>query len=284
MDKLDLEAIDYIMASSKLKFSNRSFIYTFTNECIKDYLNFFELKSKEILTVTGSGDHILNMLLDVDSIDTFDINLYAYYFYILKSYALITLELDEYLDFFLDKEIGYNKKTFDKIKQNWQDDINIRDFFDYVFKNYYVKHTTLFTNNKYQDREKFIKNNTYLEEENYYRLKNNLLNKKVNFINSNLTKLNLEKQYDYIFISNITDYLNNMFNNDPLKSYKKFLYKSIIPYLKENGKLVSYLYDGKIVGFTNDELDEILKYGFDKKEVNNDKILIYTKGGIWKNI
>ena len=35
MDKLDLEAIDYIMASSKLKFSNRSIIYTFTNECIK---------------------------------------------------------------------------------------------------------------------------------------------------------------------------------------------------------------------------------------------------------
>ena len=110
MDKLDLEAIDYIMASSKLKFSTRSFIYTFTNECIKDYLKFFDLKSKEILTVTGSGDHILNMLLDVDNIDTFDINLYAYYFYILKSYSLITLELDEYLDFFLDKESNYSKR------------------------------------------------------------------------------------------------------------------------------------------------------------------------------
>ena len=31
MNKIDLEAIDNIMASSKLKFSNRSFIYTFTN-------------------------------------------------------------------------------------------------------------------------------------------------------------------------------------------------------------------------------------------------------------
>lgn len=283
MDKLDLEAIDYIMASSKLKFSNRSFIYTFTNECIKDYLKSFDLKSKEILTVTGSGDHILNMLLAVDSIDTFDINLYAYYFYILKSYALITLELDEYLDFFLDKESNYSKKLFGKIKQNWDNNFDIKHFFDYVFTKY-DKHTPLFTNNKYSDREQLIKNNTYLEEKNYYKLKNDISNKTVNFINSNLTRLNLDKKYDYIFISNITDYLNNMFNTEPLKSYKKFLYKSIIPHLKESGKLVSYLYNGNMIGFNDSEVDEILNYGFDKKEVNNDKILIYTKGGTWKSI
>lgn len=283
MDKLDLEAIDYIMASSKLKFSTRSFIYTFTNECIKDYLKIFDLKSKEILTVTGSGDHFLNMLLDVDNIDTFDINLYAYYFYILKSYSLITLELDEYLDFFLDKESNYSKKLFGKIKQNWNNNFDVKYFFDYVFTKY-DKHTTLFTNNKYSDREQLIKNNTYLEEKNYYKLKNDISNKTVNFINSNLTRLNLGKKYDYIFISNITDYLNNMFNPEPLKSYKKFLYKSIIPHLKESGKLVSYLYNGNMIGFNDSEVDEILNYGFVKKEVNNDKILIYTKGGTWKNI
>lgn len=75
-----------------------------------------------------------------------------------------------------------------------------------------------------------------------------------------------------------------MFNTEPLKSYKKFLYKSIIPHLKESGKLVSYLYNGNMIGFNDSEVDEILNYGFVKKEVNNDKILIYTKGGTWKNI
>lgn len=283
MNKIDLEAIDNIMASSKLKFSNRSFIYTFTNECIKDYLNFFDLKDKKILTVTGSGDHILNMLLAVNNIDTFDINLYAYYFYVLKKYALITLELDEYLDFFLDKEINYNKKVFNKIKQNWNNEVYIKDFFEYVFRNY-NKNTPLFTNNKYQDKEKYIENNTYLDEINYYKLKKNLQNKNVNFINSNFTKLNLTDQYDYIFISNITDYLNNMFDNNSLRSYKKFLYKSIIPYLKENGKIISYLYNGEIKGYSKNELNEILNYGFSQKEVRNDKILVYKKGEIWKNI
>lgn len=283
MNKIDLEAIDNIMASSKLKFSNRSFIYTFTNECIKDYLNFFDLKDKKILTVTGSGDHILNMLLAVNNIDTFDINLYAYYFYVLKKYALITLELDEYLDFFLDKEINYNKKVFNKIKQNWNNEVYIKDFFEYVFRNY-NKNTPLFTNNKYQDKEKYIENNTYLDEINYYKLKKNLQNKNVNFINSNFTKLNLTDKYDYIFISNITDYLNNMFDNNSLRSYKKFLYKSIIPCLKENGKIISYLYNGEIKGYSKNELNEILNYGFSQKEVRNDKILVYKKGEIWKNI
>lgn len=283
MNKIDLEAIDNIMASSKLKFSNRSFIYTFTNECIKDYLNFFDLKDKKILTVTGSGDHILNMLLAVNNIDTFDINLYAYYFYVLKKYSLITLELDEYLDFFLDKEINYNKKVFNKIKQNWNNEVYIKDFFEYVFRNY-NKSIPLFTNNKYQDKEKYIENNTYLDEINYYKLKKNLQNKNVNFINSNFTKLNLTNQYDYIFISNITDYLNNMFDNNSLRSYKKFLYKSIIPYLKENGKIISYLYNGEIKGYSKNELNEILNYGFSQKEVRNDKILVYKKGEIWKNI
>lgn len=283
MNKIDLEAIDNIMASSKLKFSNRSFIYTFTNECIKDYLNFFDLKDKKILTVTGSGDHILNMLLAVNNIDTFDINLYAYYFYVLKKYSLITLELDEYLDFFLDKEINYNKKVFNKIKKNWNNEVYIKDFFEYVFRNY-NKNIPLFTNNKYQDKEKYIENNTYLDEINYYKLKKNLQNKNVNFINSNFTKLNLTNQYDYIFISNITDYLNNMFDNNSLRSYKKFLYKSIIPYLKENGKIISYLYNGEIKGYSKNELNEILNYGFSQKEVRNDKILVYKKGEIWKNI
>lgn len=284
MNKVDLEAIDYIMASSKLKFGNHSFIYTFTNECIKKYLTFFDLRNKEILTVTGSGDHILNMLIDVEVVDTFDINVYAYYFYVLKSYALITLELDEYLDFFLDKNLNYDKKIFNKIKENWKNEIYIRDFFDYIFKNNNIKHTQLFTNNNYEKRLEFIENNRYLEEENYYILKNSLLNKNIRFINSNLTKLNLDKKYDYIFISNITDYLNNMFNVDSLKSYKKFLYKSIIPYLKENGKLVSYLYDGVIKGYSTSELDKVLNYGFTKESINNDKILIYSKGEIWKNI
>ena len=283
MQQIDKEAMKSIMASSKLTFQDRSFIYTFTNENIKEYLKYFDLKDKDILTVVGSGDHVLNMLLSLNSLDAFDINLYAYYFYVLKKYALVALELDEYLEFFLDKEDSYSAKIFDKIKQNWQDELEIKEFFDVLFKYPYIKHTSFFVNNKWEDREKIRKQNEYLDEQNYYALKKTILEKKVHFIHSNFTKIDLHQLYDFIFISNITDYLGNMFQKTPLRSYKKFLYQKIIPHLKENGQLVSYLYDGKMTGHSIIEVAEVLKYGFIEKEVEKDKVLIYTKGGLWKN-
>ena len=283
MQQIDREAMKNIMASSKLTFQNRSFIYTFTNENIKEYLKYFDLRDKDILTVVGSGDHVFNMLLSTNSLDAFDINLYAYYFYVLKKHALATLELDEYLEFFLDKEDFYNLKIFDKIKKNWQDELEIKEFFDVLLKYPYIKHTSFFVNNKWEDREKIIKQNEYLEEQNYYALKKSIFEKKVHFIHSNLTKIDLHQLYDFIFISNITDYLGNMFQKTPLKSYKKFLYQEIIPFLKENGQLVSYLYDGNVVGYSKKEVTEVLKYGFSEKVVEKDKVLIYTKGGLWKN-
>lgn len=283
MNQIDEETMKHILASSKLTFQDRSFIYTFTNENVKEYLKNCSLQDKDILTVVGSGDHILNMLLSTTYLDAFDINLYAYYFYVLKKYALAALELDEYLEFFLDKEVSYNLKVFNKIKQSWHDELEIKEFFDELFKHPYLKHTSLFVNNKWTDREKLISQNEYLEEQNYYQLKKTILEKSVHFIHSNLTKIELNQSYDFIFISNITDYLNNMFQKTPLRSYKKMLYQRIIPYLKENGQLISYLYDGKIVGYLKSEVSEVLKYGFTEKEVEKDRVLIYTKGGLWKN-
>ena len=53
-----------------------------------------------------------------------------------------------------------------------------------------------------------------------------------------------------------------MFSGDLLRNYKKFLYASIIPMLKANGQLISYLYEGEIKGFTKDEVKNVLKYHF----------------------
>ena len=78
-------------------------------------------------------------------------------------------------------------------------------------------------------------------------------------------------------MSNITDYLYNMFQGDVLKKYKTFLYSNLIPMLKENGKIISYLYNGKIQNISKEEMDETLKYGFTKEPVGNDKVLIYKR-------
>ena len=280
MDAQMKKSVDDILSSTDLTFKKESYIYTYTNEDIKGYLTYFNLQDKDILTVTGSGDHVLNMLLSVDKIDTFDINIFAYYFYVLKKYAIVALELDEYLEFLSNKKPNFDMKTFSKIKRVWQDEKDALEFFEYIFhlgQAPYLKKTSLFVNNKVEDENINISRNDYLEEKRYYELKKSIMDKTVIFHNSNIKSLELDEKFDYIFISNITDYLHNMFTGDLLRSYKKFLYAKIIPMLKQNGQLVSYLYDGKMQGFTIEEVRSILQYKFTEKQVGNDKILIYEK-------
>lgn len=279
MDEKVKQAIANILSNSKLKFQTESFIYTFTNENIKGYLPYFKLENRDILTVTGSGDHILNLLLCVDSIDTFDTNLFAYYFFILKKYAIVALEVDDYLDFFSDRNPSFDSKIFNHIKLYWKEDQDALAFFEYLFhlsQAYYLKKTSLFVNNKADSISTNRERNIYLEEQNYYKLKRTILNKTVTFHHSNMKSLQIDKNFDFIFISNITDYLYNMFSEDVLRKYKKFIYSNIIPMLKENGKLVSYLYDGKMNGFSDEQVSNILHYNFEQKPVGQDKILVFT--------
>ena len=279
MDETTRQAIANILNNSKLKFQTESFIYTFTNENLKGYLPYFELEDKDILTVTGSGDHILNLLLSVDSIDTFDINLFAYYFFILKKYAIVALEVDEYLDFFSDHNPSFDSKMFDHVKLYWKEDQEALAFFEYLFhlnQAYYLKKTPMFVNNKTDSIPTNRERNIYLAEQNYYKLKRTILEKKVTFHHNNIKSLHLDKKFDYIFISNITDYLHNMFSDDVLRKYKKFVYSSLVPMLKKDGKVVSYLYDGKMNGFSGEQVSNILHYNFEQKPVGQDKIMIFT--------
>lgn len=281
MDAKIKKAIDYIISNVDLTFREESFIYPFTNENIKGYLTYFDLNNKEILSVVGSGDHVLNMLLNVDKIDAFDINLFAYYFFVLKKYAIAALEIDEYLDFFDMNNLSFDIKKFEKIKRIWQEEKKALEFFEYLFhlkQAPYLKETSLFVRNKKESVQEFIERNNYLNEQNYNILKRNILDKQVIFHHKNIKSLKLDKQFDYIFMSNITDYLYDMFSGNVLGQYKKFLYSNLIPMLKQNGKIVSYLYDGRLIEFSTDEMNYVLNYGFTKKTVaDNDKILIYEK-------
>lgn len=280
MDAVKKKAIDEILTSHDLTFGDLSFIYTFTNENIRKYLSLFNLENKDILTVTGSGDHVLNMLLSVDKIDTFDINLFAHYFFILKKYAVAALELDEYLDFFSMDTSDFDIKKFRKIKQIWQDEKDALYFFEYIFhskNSSNLKNTSLFVSNKKEGKEENIERNLYLDEENYYKLKRNILDKQITFHHSNIKSLRLEEKFDYIFMSNITDYLFNMFEGDILRNYKKFLYSNLIPMLKENGKIISYLYNGRMQNFSREEMNMVLNYGFTEKSIGKDKILLYER-------
>ena len=81
-------------------FHNSSAVYKISNERIQDYEKYLRKRNK-VLSVIGSGDQILNCILNgTKEIDAFDISVFPKYFLELKMAAIKALTVDEYIDFF----------------------------------------------------------------------------------------------------------------------------------------------------------------------------------------
>ena len=96
-------------------FSSISQIYSFTTENISGYFKYIDFENKSILTVSGSGDHIINAIYcGAKNVVGFDINYLALIFTELKLVALENLEYEEFLNYFLINEksdINKNKNA-----------------------------------------------------------------------------------------------------------------------------------------------------------------------------
>ena len=219
-----------------------SHIYPFTNENISAYYKNIDFENKEVLTVVGSGDHILNAFLDgAKSVDAFDINPLAKHYAELKIAAIKTFDLKDYILFF------YPSKTCQYM--NIHKIFSLRDSLkveEVVFWSHcYVILNSL--NNLFNyDIPKLkdvIKANKYLHnEENYYKLRNILKEKEPKYYDLNIFDLDeLNKKYDIILLSNIAAYLDLFYKND--YTYLKKL-RDIIDKLKsvDNVVVLSYLY------------------------------------------
>lgn len=256
--------------------------YLYTTENIKGYIP--NLDDKKVLTVTSSGDHYFNSLLfNSNEIDLFDINKFSLEVLELKKAAIEGLEYNEYLNY-----IGVSDKN-DYLNYNLY--LKFRDYlssyrrflWDYIYllsvddgNSLYFK-SNLFINRE-KTCEELISWNSYLEEDKYYVLKEKLLkNKNFNFYYSDIFDLpkKINKKYDYMFFSNIQDYVN-------IDKYIELVFK-LSEYLEENGKIYfAYLYDYQRNMICN--LIESLNDSFISKEIdnsfvsnNNDKVMIYVK-------
>lgn len=204
-----------------------SSIYLFTTENIAGYMNELDLTDKKIITVTGSSDHIINTILKgCKDITTFDINPLTKYYMDLKLSAIKELSYSEFLDFMLydtDKSFAYElikKLNMDnESKAFWLNELSQNDY-----SGLKMKHSDLF-NLKYFDFQNKIVCNLYLNEKNYAIIKDRLELVKIKFIKSNLKDLTLNENYDYMFLSNISDYINTFYKDDYLFNYKKLIFK-----------------------------------------------------------
>lgn len=220
-------------------FTEHSFIYKKTNERLQDILDIFSDKDK-ILCVIGSGDQILNALLNrPQKVDAFDISIYPKYFLELKIAAIKTLTREEFIDFFINdinykKEDYYDDLFYEKIIKELDGDV--RDFWKYLFdfNDWYDIYNSMLFSTEPVIKEYALVQNKYLTEEEYYKLREILKINKINYIQSDILNLDIDDNYDLIYLSNIIQYV------DPN------IYKTKIEGLSEKirGIIVTYLFGG----------------------------------------
>lgn len=253
--KFDLKDLD------TEKFNNLSPIYSFTTENISGYFNTLDFSNKSVLTVAGSGDHIINSIYcGSQNVVGFDINYLALIFTELKLVAMEQLKYNEFLEFFLINEkndIDKNKKSLDyeryynKLRKYLSN--NAKKILDILYGNfnnngYRLRNSYIF-NNKYDNNYLKIFSNLYLKSEvEYEKAKEKIKDKEIVLINSNYQDIKVNnlpnvENYDIILMSNISDYIKDIYNVN--SNYLEEYIKEIICNFKnENNKIVcAYLYN-----------------------------------------
>lgn len=233
-------------------FQKYSQCYCFSNEILKEYYNRINFSNKDVLTVCGSGDQIIESLArGARKVDSFDSNKLTYYNLYLKIAAIKALKYDEFIKFYN----LYSKDNKKYIYTELRDAIKKEDiklFWDKFFQNDEELFTTFFlgehNNKNIESREESAKisltqaknNISYLEEDTFKDVKKKINEDSITFKEMDIfdVKKKYNNKYDFINFSNIFNYIDT----------KKF-----ISYIKQ--LLEDNLYnDGEII------LDYIWEY------------------------
>lgn len=280
--------------SLDFEFGKYSKIYMHTTENIKDFIRCFDLKDKDVFTIAGSGDQALNAYsYGAKSVDIFDINPLTKCSVDLKVSGAKALTYEEFIHFFFSEFSEYfSEHLYERIYPYLESDTKI--LFDTLFNKVGVKKTL--KGLYYQINptlEKMKKMNLYLDEYYYYLLKNNLKDKKVEFIEESITNIDkrLNKKYDMMMFSNISDSLNSIYGINHLQCFKELI-ASLIEYLNLYGTIeVGYIYGCyskmKVTSdfinknkrekvFTTDEYHTMLVNSYDGY-FQKDRVVYYTK-------
>lgn len=258
---------NYSNLNGKNTFHSESFIYKKTNEKLNEFIDLLLNKDK-VLSVIGSGDQILNTLLTKPSkIDAFDISAFPKFFLKLKIASIKSLSRDEYIKFFFSTtetflDEYYDDLYFDKIRKELDDETE--DFWTYLFQYndwYDIYNSTLFSSESVFEEQAIIQNK-YLDNNEYYKLRDILQNVQINYIESNLLDLKINDTYDLIYLSNILEYVKKSAYFDKIDELS----------VKNKGIIISYIFG---------EIDKAIKMfngDFDYREFDGGSGVIINYG------
>lgn len=225
--------------TSFTSFGNFDPSYLWTNEDMKLYPK-ENLKEKNILTITSSGDHALNAILNGGiMIDSFDVNIFSKYVSALK---IAMIKKYGYYDFFKRMDWIENMESLNfNSKENIID--SIREYLSHDEYLFWSTFEYLRINNKVNFNDVInvygsLKKNAYTDAFSYNKLKRNLKKAKITYYDSDIMNIekSVNKKYDRVFLSNVLEYVLasngprfvNNYNDAMIKLDKILLPSSII--------------------------------------------------------
>lgn len=221
-------------------------LYPFTTENIAGYINNFNLSNRTLLTVGSSGDQIINgSLFNCRDIVCLDICPYAKFYIYLKLSCLLELDKNELLHFlcykyktFRDNNTAFNNDIYKKIKAT----LRLLDYESYLiwdelfstFQGLNIRKELFYFNENRVDV--IIGCNPYLQSDIAYKEAREKIKKtKLEFITGDVFKMEIDRQFDSIWLSNIGTYIS--------RHVLKIMVDKMSKNLNDNGLLlISYLY------------------------------------------
>ena len=273
---------------------DKSPIYICTNEMMNNpFYKALLSNNIDILTVIGSGDHVLNaILLDSINIDAVDICTFAKYYLDFKIAAVNALTYGEFLDSFYGKRPFINE-LYNKIINHIDNEDTLKFWnslcsTNHLFKNGKLSPNGLYHSNLFNESRMNIsdavKFNPYLDEDSFYVLKRKLHNNiKINYITGDLFNLDAirDKKYNFVNLSNVW-----MYNVALQKVTNECRYKNFVQNLQlaDDGKVLSYLVRYSKGSFSSKFYEAYFKnddnYNLHEVPIDynvNDALLVYKK-------
>jgi len=271
-ENLDLETLGRGFAKAAeagKRFSSFSKIYPFTSDNSASLFSKIDTQGKAVLTLSGSGDQIIHSYLGgAKSVIAFDINWFSLFYSELKIIALLRLDMNTFKTFLMyqrsDGEVNHcvwDYHVYTTSIRTYLSD-HARSFFDLAYdtfggSGYHFRHSNLFMNN-ITDYHSRVRNNSYLQSVQQYELarsrvaqrKTSLLQADVRHIGRAIEQLDLPRQYDFVYLSNLANYAEDMFpSTEPLQSYFDLVVRPVLNLVAHDGVLcAAYLHNPQVIG------------------------------------
>lgn len=309
-----LELLDIKILNEKDAFSGFKPVYPFNTENIASvYLTYSPyIEGQDILTVTGSGDSILDLFLQgAKSVTCFDSNKTAKHYAALKfAAAKARLSFEEFSRFFYAEDFSsrlYDYRLYLRIREQLPD--VEKQVWDAVYSKVHdnnLEFDPKKTNITYQQFDNFIgfrcqnwtiyNRDGYLSKENYDKLLDAVEDKSfedITFIDAPLFELNeylQNRKFAFVYCSNIMDYTSTFIEgkvlSERLEIFKEFIKNVASKWVIDNGIIVVSFVSG-FRQFSDDTYYDVDKYrpmfrsvdGFYMLDIlpsnSNDLIIVY---------